>query len=53
MNELCFLAMTFTIILALVIVLILVLKDGKFKFSLKRGKNKDVLNVETEHHTAD
>lgn len=53
MDKVCFLAMTFAIILALLIVLIVVLKNGKFSFSFKRGKKKDVLQVEAEHHTTD
>ena len=49
MDKVCFLAMTFVVLLALVIVLVVVLKDGKFSFSLKRTKKKDALVLETEH----
>ena len=50
MNEICFLFMTFAIILALFIVLIVVLRNGKATFSLKKDKKKDALFVQTEHH---
>lgn len=49
MTEFCLLLLSLGIILALILAIIIALKNGSFRFSLKRDKKRDVLKVETEH----
>lgn len=51
MTNIILLIMALAILLSLVIVLVVILKDGKFNFSIKKGKKKDVVSLQAQHQS--